>query len=75
MITLNFFLFLIFLSEYFTLSKNQIDAIVLLLSITKHSIWTHRNQLVQEGIAFDSDCMIKKIVNTIISRYRVEKYR
>ena len=46
-----------------------------LLSITKYSIWNHRNQIVHEGIAFNSDCIIKKIASTIVSRHRSEKYR
>ena len=34
--------------------QKQINTIVFLLSITKHSLWTHRNQIVQKGIAFCS---------------------
>ena len=54
--------------------QKQIDAIAFLLSITKHSIWAHRNQTVHEGIAFNLDCIIKKTASMIISRHRAEKY-
>ena len=69
----NFCLFFDF--SFMNICQKQIDAIVFLLSITKHSIWTHRNQIVHEGIAFNSDCIIKKIASMIISRHRAEKCR
>ena len=56
-------------------SQKQINAVVFLLSIKKHSIWTHRNQIVHKGIAINSNCIIKKIASMIISRPRAEKYR
>ena len=74
MMTSNFFLFFDFSFLNILHCQKQIDAIVFLLSITKHSIWTHRDQIVHEGIAFNSDCMIKKIASMIISRHCVEKY-
>ena len=73
MMTSNFCLFFDF--SLMNICQKQIDAIVFLLSITKHSIWTHRNQIVHEGIAFNSDCITKKIASMIISRHRSEKYR
>ena len=54
--------------------QKQIDAIVFLLSIKKHLIWPHRNKTVHEGMAFNSDCIIKKIASMIISRHLAEKY-
>ena len=75
MMSLNFFLFFDFSFLDISHCQKQTDAIVLLLSITKHSIWAHRNQTVHEGIAFNSDCMIKKIASMIISRHRTEKCR
>ena len=71
--TWNFCLFFDFSSM--NICQKQIDAIVFLLSIAKHSIWTHGNQTVHEGIAFNSNCIIKKIASMIISRHRSEKYR
>ena len=71
--TSNFCLFLDF--SLMNICQKQIDAIVFLLSMTKHSIWTYRNQTVHEGIVFNSDCIIKKIASMIISRHRAEKYR
>ena len=71
MMTSNFCLFFDF--SLMNICQKEIDAIVFLLSITKHSIWTHRNQTVHEGIAFNSDCVIKKIASMIISRNRSEK--
>ena len=61
MMTSNFFLFFDFSFLNISRYQKQIDAIVFfLLSITKHSIWSHRNQIVREGIAFNLDCMSKK---------------
>ena len=74
MMTSKFCLFFDF--SLMIICQKQIDAIVFLLSITKHSIWTHRNQTVHEEIAFNSDRIIKKIASIIISRrHRAEKYR
>ena len=73
--TSDFFLFFDFSFLSISHCQKQIDAIVFLLSITKHSIWTHRNQIVHEGIAINSDCTIKKIASMIIFRHREEKYR
>ena len=36
---------------------------------------THRNQIIHKGIAFTSDCMIKKIANMNITLHSTEKYR
>ena len=72
MMTSNFCLFFDF--SLINICRKQIDAIVFLLSITKYSIWNHMNQIVHEGIAFNSDCIIKKIASMIFSRHRSEKY-
>ena len=73
--TSNFFLFFDFVFLNISYYQKQIDTIVFLLSITKHSIWTSRNQTVHEGIAFNSHCMIKKIASMIISRHSAKTYR
>ena len=73
--TSNFFFFFDFSFLNISHCQKQINAIVFLLSITKHSIWTHRNEIVHIRIALNLDCKIKKIVSMIISRHRTEKYR
>ena len=75
MMTSNFCLFFDFSFLNISHCQKQINAIVFLSSITKHSVWTHRNQIVYEQITFNSDCITKKIASAIISRYRTKKYR
>ena len=75
MMTSNFFLFFHYSCLNILHFQKQIDAIVFFLDITKHLIWAHRTQIVHEGIAFNSDYMIKKIASMIISCHGAEKYR
>ena len=55
MMTSNFCLFFDFSFMNISHCQKQIDAIVFLLNILKQSIWTHRNQIVHEEIAFNLD--------------------
>ena len=39
-----------------------------LVWFTKHTVWTHRNQIVHEGIAFNSDYIIRKKMTSMIKQ-------
>ena len=60
-LSLNLCLFLYF--SFLTAQDSQliINGIVFSLSATKYCIWTHRNNIVQNKVNFDSQCIIKQI--------------
>ena len=57
------------------ISTDQETAIVLLLSVTKYSIWIHRNKVVYDNAILNINSIIIDIKNRIRIRHLAEKTR
>ena len=74
MITSIFFLVVNFWYLNISFCQKQIDTIVFFIKYFE-AFQSHRNQIIHKGIAFNSDCIIKKIASMIISGHHAKNYR